>query len=686
MTPMPAQSSPADSTRTRGAPVVLPAGGAVLVAFAAFAVFYREAGLTFLLGALFAAPYLVPLRLPAALAAQIGLRAALYAGIAVYSVRISNDFRFTTVYAGWVQVATRCCMIELILQNWRNCGAEEQAQARTAAMALLSGIVFAAASKTIDVGQQFIYFALPYFFCLVFALRGARVRRGDANLPWYVPKVWMHVAALLAVLGLGLGFVQYVSTHKRQLAPFFGGGGIIRDTRQEQIETVGFSDFPILRRSQNAVRSLERVLTLSGPLRDPHLRGLVFDRYIGGRWLVARPPSEPSNPAAVPAANDIAGGGTVQVERLSDYISVLFVSLNSAAVSCDDQKLLEFDADHGCTLRAFAPAPFRYNFAVDGAASSPDSPGRQGPLCAPPNASQRRRLLIVPGDLDNRVVSLSKQLVLNCRTPREKIRAIEDYLRAHNAYSLQGELGNGDPVSEFVLSHAAAHCEYFASAATLMLRCVGVPTCYVTGYYAHERTSFNHHVVRQQDAHAWAESWIDDGGWVTVDATPSGGTPGQLGQLAPVWRNAWEYLEDIYFGVLHWLRARTRYEWAAIVLGAAAAALALGLVWRRIRTRRLGAAHEHFYTPPGSPVAELAARFEKFLARRLVPCPSSTTWGEHLAALARTDPALRAGVDLSRCDAFVLGYTMLRFGEGGEGGNEARMRGLKADLDALERR
>ncbi len=95
-----------------------------------------------------------------------------------------------------------------------------------------------------------------------------------------------------------------------------------------------------------------------------------------------------------------------------------------------------------------------------------------------------------------------------------------------------------DPIEDFVANHRTGHCEYFASALTLMLRSQGIPTRMVIGYKGGEYNFVgNYYLVRQRDAHAWVEAYLPadevppdtlyaaerhaGGGWLRLDPTPA---------------------------------------------------------------------------------------------------------------------------------------------------------------------
>ncbi|MEZ6069755.1 MAG: DUF3488 and transglutaminase-like domain-containing protein [Pirellulales bacterium] len=92
-----------------------------------------------------------------------------------------------------------------------------------------------------------------------------------------------------------------------------------------------------------------------------------------------------------------------------------------------------------------------------------------------------------------------------------------------------------DPAEDFVRNTHRGHCEYYATALTLMLRRVGIPARMVVGFKGGEWNPYgDFYLVRQLHAHAWVEAFVDrlpedapqqganpaNGGWLTLDPTP----------------------------------------------------------------------------------------------------------------------------------------------------------------------
>ncbi|MBL8345567.1 MAG: DUF3488 domain-containing transglutaminase family protein [Rubrivivax sp.] len=132
-------------------------------------------------------------------------------------------------------------------------------------------------------------------------------------------------------------------------------------------------------------------------------------------------------------------------------------------------------------------------------------------------------------------------------------------------YTLEPGTYDGDAIDEFWLDRKLGFCEHFAAAYVVVMRALDVPARIVTGYQGIEATmQEGYWIVRQSNAHAWAEYWLPDQGWVRIDPTaavapervqsgrslapPQGLVAGALSTLDPALaarlRGAWEALNN----------------------------------------------------------------------------------------------------------------------------------------------
>ena len=87
-------------------------------------------------------------------------------------------------------------------------------------------------------------------------------------------------------------------------------------------------------------------------------------------------------------------------------------------------------------------------------------------------------------------------------------------------YSRQPPLLGDHPVDDFLYGTQRGFCEHYAAAFVTLMRAAGVPARLVTGYQGGERNPVaDYLIVRQSNAHAWAEVWLPGEGWVRVDPT-----------------------------------------------------------------------------------------------------------------------------------------------------------------------
>lgn len=87
-------------------------------------------------------------------------------------------------------------------------------------------------------------------------------------------------------------------------------------------------------------------------------------------------------------------------------------------------------------------------------------------------------------------------------------------------YTLQPPKLSAQAMDDFLFGTRRGFCEHYASAFVFLMRAAGIPARVVTGYQGGEYNAVgNYWIVRQRDAHAWAEAWLPGQGWVQVDPT-----------------------------------------------------------------------------------------------------------------------------------------------------------------------
>lgn len=98
---------------------------------------------------------------------------------------------------------------------------------------------------------------------------------------------------------------------------------------------------------------------------------------------------------------------------------------------------------------------------------------------------------------------------------------ITDYLLKNYTYSLDTKKNLSNPIMTFLNDTKSGHCALFASSMTMMLRDMGIPARYCTGFVAPKTLEGQFAVLRSKNLHAWCEAYFDGIGWVTFDPTSS---------------------------------------------------------------------------------------------------------------------------------------------------------------------
>ncbi|RMF94170.1 MAG: DUF3488 domain-containing protein, partial [Candidatus Schekmanbacteria bacterium] len=125
--------------------------------------------------------------------------------------------------------------------------------------------------------------------------------------------------------------------------------------------------------------------------------------------------------------------------------------------------------------------------------------------------------------INREIKKLASYIAEKGRNSYEKAILIRNYLLNNFQYTRKNELfDEDDPLYAFLFKTKKGHCEYFATALTIMCRAAGIPARYVNGFYGAEWNSYGkYYIVRQENAHAWTEIYLPEkGGWIYLDATP----------------------------------------------------------------------------------------------------------------------------------------------------------------------
>jgi protein-glutamine gamma-glutamyltransferase len=190
------------------------------------------------------------------------------------------------------------------------------------------------------------------------------------------------------------------------------------------------------------------------------------------------------------------------------------------------------------------------------------------------NEGNLRRALRVPAGSNPRASALAAQWRAESAGDEAVLaRAIEFLRQGRYAYTLEPALLGSHSVDDFLFVTREGFCEHFSSAFVFLMRAAGIPSRVVTGYQGGELNPVDNIItVRQSDAHAWAEVFLGQRGWVRIDPTAAA-VPGRVenGLARAVPQSA--ALPLMMRPQLEWLRgARDRWEavahkWNVWVLG-----------------------------------------------------------------------------------------------------------------------
>ncbi len=136
------------------------------------------------------------------------------------------------------------------------------------------------------------------------------------------------------------------------------------------------------------------------------------------------------------------------------------------------------------------------------------------------DTQQLQRYLTFNRRLNPRTIAYARDM--REKHPDPKVLIVE-LMRVYNrefTYTFEPPRLGEHSVDEFLFETKLGFCEHYAGSFALIMRAAGIPARVVTGYQGGEVNPITRQlIVRQSEAHAWTEVWLDDLGWLRVDPT-----------------------------------------------------------------------------------------------------------------------------------------------------------------------
>jgi protein-glutamine gamma-glutamyltransferase len=354
----------------------------------------------------------------------------------------------------------------------------------------------------------------------LFLLLAACLDRQDlARTPLYALEAWLACAALAVIAAPGLRGGAALKLAARALLPalplavllfvFFPRlAGAFWAIPRGELALTGLSDSMSPGSIAQLVSSYDpafrvRFEQATPPPEERYWRGPVLHTFDGHTWW--------RSSATLHAGQPLEYLGTAYRYRvaLEPSRQRWWLALDTPAQSPDSHVLLSYDRQLIATEPVMMPLSFTALSYTHTRATEPLAAGEQRQDSAlPPTGNPRTR-------------ALAQQLHARAASDAAYVQAVLDYLRTGGfVYSLEPQPLGADAIDSFLFDTREGFCGHYASAFVVLMRAAGMPARVVTGYLGGEwNPSGGYFLVRQADAHAWAEVWLAQRGWTRFDPT-----------------------------------------------------------------------------------------------------------------------------------------------------------------------
>jgi protein-glutamine gamma-glutamyltransferase len=318
-------------------------------------------------------------------------------------------------------------------------------------------------------------------------------------------------------------------------------------------ESVALGEIGTLKRNDQVVMRVRLEDNQAGKIKRLRWRGVALDQFTGRSWRKSAAAKVTQHKTSERGSFRI---GTTEAPHRLVMQTVFLEPIDSGVIFAAPQPVLvqgdfpflRVDEEGSIQFRPHESDRFIYKALSD--VSEPDADELRGDRRPYSSAFERYREL--PENLDPRIASLARDIVVNARARNryDAAVAIESELRNNYGYSLDRKASGEDPLADFLFNVKRGHCEYFSTAMAVMLRTVGIASRVVNGFLPGEyNEAADAYTVRQSDAHSWVEVYFpESNSWVTFDPTPAAGqgSASHTGVAATLSKYA-EALELIWF-------------------------------------------------------------------------------------------------------------------------------------------
>lgn len=328
------------------------------------------------------------------------------------------------------------------------------------------------------------------------------------------PPLWTRMKAALKLMGLALPMMLICFVFfPRIQGPLWGNGDPSGNAKSGLSDTLSPGNISKLALSEDI--ALRVKLSQKAPAQSQlYWRAYVLSQFDGKSW--SRSPIN-SSPLRAPKLNEIDELDQMKKNIVQEIIlepkeTTILISLDFPTKA---PTLTEFEPElnqngeilikHASNQRLRYQVSSNLNYRLD----------------AQLDNSERQALIKLPNYGNQRTHQLAFEIAQQNPSSEQRVRAVLAYFREQEFfYTLEPPLLGTNSIDEFLFKSRQGFCEHYSSSFVFLMRSMGIPARIVTGYQGGSLNPFDGYLeIRQSDAHAWAEVWIQDKGWVRIDPT-----------------------------------------------------------------------------------------------------------------------------------------------------------------------